>query len=47
MTDAHAAKRADKMPDDLAAAVMRKMRAAYHASSAIIAEAQLEAVPRK
>ena len=30
---------ADKLPDDLAATVTKKMRAAYHASTAIIAEA--------
>ena len=35
---------ADKLPDDLAATVTKKMRAAYHAPSAIIAEAQLEAL---
>jgi len=38
---------ADKLPDDLAATVMKKMRAAYHAPSAIIAEAQLEALARE
>ncbi len=38
---------ADKLPDDLAAAVMKKMRAAYHAPSAIIAESQLEALARE
>jgi len=38
---------ADKLPDDLAAAVTKKMRAAYHAPSAIIAEAQLEALARE
>jgi len=38
---------ADKLPDDLAAAVMKKRRAAYHAPSAIIAEAQLEALARE
>ena len=38
---------ADKLPDDLAAAVSKKMRAAYHAPSAIIAEAQLEALARE
>jgi putative transposase len=38
---------ADKLPDDLAATVMKKMRAAYHAPSAIIAEAQLQALARE
>jgi putative transposase len=38
---------ADKLPDDLARAVTTKMRAAYHAPSAIIAEAQLEALARE
>ncbi len=38
---------ADKLPDDLAKAVTKKMRAAYHAPSAIIAEAQLEALARE
>ncbi len=38
---------ADKLPDDLARAVMKKMRTAYHAPSAIIAEAQLEALARE
>ena len=38
---------ADKLPDDLAKAVTKKMRAAYHALSAIIAEAQLEALARE
>jgi putative transposase len=38
---------ADKLPDDLAKTVTRKMRAAYHAPSAIIAEAQLEALARE
>ena len=38
---------ADKLPDDLAATVTKKMRAAYHAPSAIIAEAQLEALARE
>jgi len=33
---------ANKLPDDLAKTVTKKMRAAYHAPSAIIAEAQLE-----
>ena len=38
---------ADKLPDDLAATVTKKMRVAYHAPSAIIAEAQLEALARE
>ena len=38
---------ADKLPDELAATVTKKMRAAYHAPSAIIAEAQLEALARE
>ena len=38
---------ADKLPDDLAATVTKKMRAAYHAPSAIIAQAQLEALARE
>ena len=38
---------ADKLPDDLAATVKKKMRAAYHAPSAILAEAQLEALARE
>jgi transposase-like protein len=38
---------ADKLPEDLAKAVTKKMRAAYHAPSAIIAEAQLEALARQ
>ena len=38
---------ADKLPDDLAATVTKKMRAAYHAPTAIIAEAQLEALARE
>jgi len=38
---------ADKLPDDLAKTVTKKMRAAYHAPSAIIAEAQLEALARE
>lgn len=36
---------ADKLPDDLAKTVARKMWAAYHAPSAIIAETQREALP--
>jgi len=38
---------ADKLPDDLAKTVANKMRAAYQAPSAIIAEAQLEALARE
>jgi hypothetical protein len=38
---------ADKLPDDLAKTVTKKMRAAYHAPSAIIAEAQLQALARE
>jgi transposase-like protein len=35
---------ANKLPDDLAKTVTKKMRAAYQAPSAIIAEAQLQAL---
>jgi transposase-like protein len=38
---------ADKLPDDLAKTVAKKMRAAYHAPTAIIAEAQLQALARE
>jgi putative transposase len=38
---------ADKLPDDLAKTVTKKMRAAYQAPSAVIAEAQLEALARE
>jgi putative transposase len=38
---------ADKLPDDLARTVTKKMRTAYHAPSAILAEAQLEALARE
>jgi hypothetical protein len=38
---------ADKLPDDLAKTVAKKMRAAYHAPTAIIAEAQLHALARE
>jgi len=38
---------ADKLPDDLARTVTKKMRAAYHAPTAILAEAQLEALARE
>jgi putative transposase len=33
---------ADRLPDHLAATVAKRMRAAYHAESALVAEAQLE-----
>ena len=35
---------ADKLPDHLAATVRKRMRAAYHAESAVVAEAPLEAI---
>ena len=38
---------ANKLPDDLAKTVTKKMRAAYHAPSAILAEAQLQALARE
>ena len=38
---------ADKLPDRLAATVTKRMRAAYHAESAILAEAQLEALAKE
>ncbi len=38
---------ADKLPDHLASAVGKRMRAAYHADSAIAAEAQLEALAKE
>ena len=38
---------ADKLPDHLAATVTRRMRAAYHADSALVAEAQLEALAKE
>jgi putative transposase len=38
---------ADKLPDDLAKTVTKKMRAAYQSPSAIIAEAQLQALARE
>jgi len=37
---------ADKLPDQLACTVTGKMRKAYHAESAIVAEAQLEALAK-
>src|SRR5450830_1580357 len=38
---------ADKLPDELAKTVTKKMRAAYQAPSVIIAEAQLQALARE
>ncbi|MGH3498420.1 MAG: IS256 family transposase [Mycobacterium sp.] len=38
---------ADKLPDQLASTVSKRMRAAYHADSAILAEAQLEALAKE
>jgi len=38
---------ADKLPDHLAATVTKQMRAAYHADSAIVAQAQLEALAKE
>ena len=38
---------ADKLPDHLAATVTSRMRAAYHAESAILAQAQLEALAKE
>jgi len=38
---------ADKLPDHLAAAVTKRMRAAYHAESALAAQAQLEALAKE
>lgn len=38
---------ADRLPDDLAAAVTKRMRAAYHAETALLAQAQLEALVRE
>ena len=38
---------ADKLPDHLAATVTKRMRVAYHADSAILAEAQLEALAKE
>src|SRR5665648_658341 len=38
---------ADKLPDHLAATVTKRMRAAYRAQSAILAEAQLEALAKE
>jgi putative transposase len=38
---------ADKLPDHLAATVTKRMRAAYHADSALVAQAQLEALAKE
>ncbi len=38
---------ADKLPDQLASTVTKAMRAAYHADSALVAEAQLEALAKE
>jgi putative transposase len=38
---------ADKLPDHLASTVTKRMRAAYHADSALTAEAQLEALAKE
>jgi putative transposase len=38
---------ADKLPDHLAATVTKKMRAAYHAQSTLLAQAQLEALAKE
>ena len=38
---------ADKLPEHLASTVTKRMRAAYHADSAIMAEAQLEALAKE
>jgi putative transposase len=38
---------ADKLPDHLAATVGTRMRAAYHADSALVAQAQLEALAKE
>ena len=38
---------ADKLPDHLAATVTKRMRTAYHADSALAAEAQLEALAKE
>jgi putative transposase len=38
---------ADKLPDHLASTVTKRMRAAYHADSAIVAQAQLEALAKE
>jgi transposase-like protein len=38
---------ADKLPDHLAATVTKRMRAAYHGDSALVAQAQLEALAKE
>ena len=38
---------ADKLPDHLASTVTKRMRKAYHADSALLAEAQLEALAKE
>jgi len=38
---------ADKLPDRLASTVTSRMRAAYHAQSALVAQAQLEALAKE
>ena len=38
---------ADKLPDQLASTVTKRMRQAYHAESALVAEAQLEALAKE
>jgi transposase-like protein len=38
---------ADKLPDHLASTVTKRMRADYHAESALTAQAQLEALARE
>jgi putative transposase len=38
---------ADKLPDHLATTVTKRMRAAYHAESALVAQAQLEALAKE
>jgi putative transposase len=38
---------ADKLPDHLASTVTKRMRAAYHADSAIVAQAQLKALAKE
>ncbi len=37
----------DKLPDQLAATVATRIRAAYHAESALVAQAQLEALAKE
>jgi len=38
---------ADRLPDQLASTVTKRMRNAYHAESAVVAEAQLEALAKE